>query len=116
MEVELSAQSEEPRTGWRDEVGQEPQAYIEDHALIGNKRTAALIARNGSLDFMCVPHFDSDACFASLLGDDRHGRWKIAPTVPVRSIQRRYHRDSLVLETDFITGETIRVDGGRHLY
>ena len=77
---------------------------IEDYALIGDLQTCALVARDGSIDWMCVPRFDSPACFAALLGDARHGRWKIAPRegVPVRS-ERRYRDGTLVLETTFTT-------------
>ena len=52
---------------------------IEDYALIGDMQSAALISRDGSVDWLCVPRFDSPACFAALLGDDRHGHWRIAP-------------------------------------
>lgn len=76
---------------------------IEDHALIGDLRTAALVARNGTLDWMCVPAFDSDACFAALLGDVTNGCWTIAPSGPVREVRRRYRENTLILETDFVT-------------
>ncbi|MBW3668494.1 MAG: glycoside hydrolase family 15 protein [Actinobacteria bacterium] len=79
---------------------------IEDYALVGDLHTAALIARNGSLDWLCLPRFDSPACFAALLGDERHGRWLLAPAQSPRRTERRYRGDSLVLETDF------HVDGG----
>jgi len=52
---------------------------IEDYALIGDRRSAALVARNGAIDWLCWPHFDSDACFAALLGDERHGSCRVAP-------------------------------------
>ncbi|MFL5267837.1 MAG: glycoside hydrolase family 15 protein [Stellaceae bacterium] len=72
---------------------------IEDYALIGDRRSAALVARDGAIDWLCWPHFDSDACFAALLGDERHGRWKIAPRETPRHTCRRYCGDTLILET-----------------
>jgi GH15 family glucan-1,4-alpha-glucosidase len=83
---------------------------IEDYAVIGDTHTAALVGRDGSIDWLCVPRFDSAACFAAVLGDDSHGRWKLAPTAPVRAIRRRYLGDSLVLETEFDTDDgTVRL-------
>jgi GH15 family glucan-1,4-alpha-glucosidase len=83
---------------------------IEDHALIGDMRTAALVTMGGAIDWLCFPAFDSDACFASLLGAAKNGHWTIAPTVPVREVQRRYRKNTLILETDFITEKgTIRL-------
>ena len=76
---------------------------IEDYALIGDLQTCALVARDGSIDWMCVPRFDSPACFAALLGTPDHGRWKLAPREAVRSVQRRYRDDTLILETTFET-------------
>ena len=76
---------------------------IEDYALIGDCQTAALVGRNGSIDWLCWPRFDSPACFAALLGNSRHGRWKIAPAESVRTIRRAYRRDTLILETEFET-------------
>jgi GH15 family glucan-1,4-alpha-glucosidase len=76
---------------------------IEDYALIGDMQTAALVSRTGSIDWLCLPYFDSPACFAALLGTPDHGRWQIAPTVPIQSITRRYRDDSLILETEFTT-------------
>lgn len=76
---------------------------IEDHALIGNTRTAALVGSDGCIDWLCLPRFDSDACFASLLGDHDNGCWRIAPAGAVRSTRRRYRDGSLVLETEFVT-------------
>ena len=64
-------------------------ARIEDYALIGDCETAALVSRDGSIDWLCWPRFDSDACFAALLGEPGNGRWKIAPTAEAR-ISRRY--------------------------
>lgn len=76
---------------------------IADYALIGDGRTAAMVARNGSIDFLCLPHFDSDACFAAMLGDQAHGCWQIAPTGFVQGVGRRYRGDTLILETDYRT-------------
>jgi len=78
---------------------------IEDYALIGDCETAALVARDGSIDWLCWPRFDSPACFAALLGTPAHGRWQIAPSEGVKSITRRYIDESLVLETTFLTDE-----------
>jgi GH15 family glucan-1,4-alpha-glucosidase len=86
-------------------------ARIEDYALIGDLRAAALVGRDGSIDWLALPRFDSGACFAKLLGDARHGRWLLAP-VPgaVTEARRRYRGDTLVLETTFRTsGGTVRV-------
>ncbi len=77
-------------------------ARIEDYAIIGNCRTAALVSRDGSIDWFCCPRFDSDACFAALLGTREHGRWSIAPRAEAR-ITRRYRPNTLVLETHFET-------------
>ena len=76
---------------------------IEDYALIGDTRTAALVGKDGSIDWLCLPRFDSAACFAALLGEPRHGRWRIAPASAVRSVTRRYRPGTLVLETEFTT-------------
>ncbi len=76
---------------------------IEDYALIGDMQTAALVANDGSIDWLCLPHFDSAACFAALLGTRDHGRWQIAPAGPVTAVRRRYRPASLVLETEFTT-------------
>ncbi len=72
---------------------------IEDYALIGDCETAALVGRNGSIDWLCWPRFDSDACFAALLGTPENGRWLIAPTDDIRQVSRSYRRDTLILET-----------------
>jgi GH15 family glucan-1,4-alpha-glucosidase len=92
----------EPRTS-PSGVVTEPSPRIEDHALIGDMRTAALVTKGGSIDWLCLPSFDSDACFAALVGTANNGRWTIAPTVPVSEVRRRYRKDTLILETDFIT-------------
>jgi GH15 family glucan-1,4-alpha-glucosidase len=76
---------------------------IEDYALIGDCQTAALVGRDGSIDWLCFPRFDSPACFAALLGTPEQGRWRVAPTGAVRTVRRRYVGDTLVLETEFET-------------
>jgi GH15 family glucan-1,4-alpha-glucosidase len=80
---------------------------IEDYGLIGDTHTAALVGRDGSIDWLCLPRFDSGACFAALLGDRSNGRWLIAPAGPVRATSRRYRPDTLVLETDFDTPDGV---------
>ena len=76
---------------------------IEDYAVIGDCRSAALVGRDGSIDWLCLPRFDSDACFAALLGDASNGRWLVAPVRTARKVTRRYLGDSLILETLFTT-------------
>jgi len=76
---------------------------IEDYALIGDCKTAALVGRDGSIDWLCWPRFDSAACFAALLGTADNGRWLIAPKHPPLGVRRRYHPGTLVLETEFQT-------------
>jgi GH15 family glucan-1,4-alpha-glucosidase len=80
---------------------------IEDYALIGDCETAALVSREGSIDWLCWPRFDSDACFAALLGTRDHGRWLIGPRDPSPRITRRYRGDTLILETTFETAEGV---------
>jgi GH15 family glucan-1,4-alpha-glucosidase len=72
---------------------------IEDYALIGDLQTAALVGKDGSIDWLCLPRFDSPACFTALLGDEDHGHWRIAPTGAGSCTRRRYIGDSLVLES-----------------
>ncbi|HYL32897.1 MAG TPA: glycoside hydrolase family 15 protein [Stellaceae bacterium] len=79
-----------------------PAARIEDYALIGNCATAALVGRDGSIDWLALPRFDAAACFAALLGTPDNGRWLIAPAEPVRSVSRRYRGNTMILETEFI--------------
>jgi len=82
-------------------------APIEDYAIIGDTHTAALVSRGGSIDWLCLPRFDSRACFAALLGNEHHGRWLIAPAGEVSEVRRRYRGDSLVLDTEFHTPDGI---------
>lgn len=78
---------------------------IEDYALIGDTHTAALVGRDGSIDWYCVPRFDSAACFAALLGNKDNGRWLLAPKDEVRETRRRYREGTLILETEYRTEE-----------
>jgi GH15 family glucan-1,4-alpha-glucosidase len=80
---------------------------IEDYGLIGDCETTALVGRDGSIDWLCWPAFDSDACFAALLGTPRHGRWQIAPAGEVTGSSRRYWDNTLILETRFETAEGV---------
>jgi len=74
---------------------------VADYALIGDLRTAALVGRNGSIDWFCAPRFDSDASLAALVGEERNGFWRIAPLDRAAYVERRYREDTLVLETSF---------------
>jgi GH15 family glucan-1,4-alpha-glucosidase len=80
-------------------------AAIEEYALIGDTESAALVRRNGSIDWLCLPRFDSPACFAALLGNESHGCWQLTPGAAVADTRRRYRGDSLVLETELETAE-----------
>jgi GH15 family glucan-1,4-alpha-glucosidase len=85
---------------------------IEDYALIGDCKTAALVGRNGSIDWLCWPRFDSAACLAALLGDCENGRWLLAPKGPILATDRRYDPGTLILETEFQTetGTAVVID------
>lgn len=80
---------------------------IEDYGLIGDCETAALVGRDGSIDWLCWPAFDSDACFAALLGAPKHGRWLIAPKDEITNTSRRYRDNTLILETRFETADGV---------
>ena len=80
---------------------------IEDYALIGDLQSAALVSRDGSIDWLCLPRFDSEACFAALLGDERHGYWHIGPAREITRVRRRYRPGTLVLETEFTTASGV---------
>jgi GH15 family glucan-1,4-alpha-glucosidase len=83
---------------------------LEDYGLIGDMQSAALVSRDGSVDWLCLPRFDSASCFSALLGDARHGRWLLAPAGEVRAMRRRYRPGTLVLETELESAEgTVRV-------
>jgi GH15 family glucan-1,4-alpha-glucosidase len=75
---------------------------IEDYGLIGNLRTAAIVSRSGSIDWLCAPRFDSDAFFTALVGYDEHGCWAIRPSANVQETRQRYRDDTLILETEFV--------------
>ncbi|MDX2186451.1 MAG: glycoside hydrolase family 15 protein [Opitutaceae bacterium] len=76
---------------------------IEDYGVIGDLRTAAIVGANGSIDWLCIPRFDSDACFAALLGTEDNGHWQISPVEETARVSRRYRQDTLILETTFET-------------
>ncbi len=78
---------------------------IEDYGMIGDCETAALVGRDGSIDWLCLPRFDSGACFAKLLGTSENGYWRIAPVGEITATRRQYRGDTLVLETEFETAE-----------
>jgi GH15 family glucan-1,4-alpha-glucosidase len=78
---------------------------LEEYGLIGDLESAALVGRNGAIDWLCVPRFDSASCFTALLGDEQHGRWLLAPAGEVTATARRYRPGTLVLETEFETAD-----------
>jgi GH15 family glucan-1,4-alpha-glucosidase len=83
---------------------------IEDYAVIGDTETAALVNRDGSIDWLCLPRFDSGACLSSLLGDQSNGRWRIAPDGGAKEVRRQYRPGTLVLETEMkADGGTVRI-------
>ncbi|MFE6402941.1 glycoside hydrolase family 15 protein [Streptomyces alboflavus] len=91
-------------------MSQRPRRPIEDYALIGDHQTAALVSRTGSVDWLCLPRFDSGACFAALLGDDGHGHWRLAPKDADVCTRRAYRPDTLVLDTEWDTPDgSVRV-------
>src|SRR5207253_2343959 len=83
---------------------------IEDYAMIGDCHAASLVGRDGSIDWLCLPRFDSGACFAALLGGPEHGRWRIAPAVDEPRVRRRYRDGTLILETEFAEGVARLID------
>ena len=97
---------------------------IEDYALIGDCETAALVGRDGSIDWLCWPRFDSGAVFAALLGDVENGHWSIAPIDPAARTSRKYRGNTLILETDIVTADgaatvidfmPLRTEGTSHI-
>jgi GH15 family glucan-1,4-alpha-glucosidase len=80
-------------------------APIQDYAMLGNLQTAALVGRDGSIDWLCLPYFGSASCFAALLHDESAGHWRIGPARGGASTRRRYRGDTLVLETEWDTPE-----------
>jgi GH15 family glucan-1,4-alpha-glucosidase len=94
-----------PRVGIEPVAPSELPLAIEEYALIGDCTTAALVGRNGSIDWLCWPRFDSNACFAALLGTSEHGRWRIWPADPAPCASRAYRDGTMVLETIFETAD-----------
>src|ERR1700744_4803133 len=86
-----------------DDAGSAQPSPIADYALIGDCHTAALVSKDGSIDWLCWPRFDSPACFAALLGSPDNGRWRIAPAETPVKVTRRYWPRTLILETLFET-------------
>ncbi|MGZ4985953.1 MAG: trehalase-like domain-containing protein, partial [Chthoniobacterales bacterium] len=82
-------------------------AKIEDYAFLSDTQTCALVSREGSVDWLCFPRFDSGACFAALLGDKDNGRWLLAPNEKMTASRRRYRGDSLILETELETASGV---------
>src|SRR3546814_1151197 len=79
--------------------------HIADYGLIADGETAALVNRNGTIEWLCLPRFDSDACFAALLGDEEHGCWRMSPTGKIKAKSRRYLGDTMILQTCFETAD-----------
>ena len=80
---------------------------IEDYAFLSDTQTGALVSRDGCVDWLCFPRFDSGACFASLLGTEENGRWKLWPNDEIRNTRRRYRGDTLILETEVETANGV---------
>ncbi|WP_333891300.1 glycoside hydrolase family 15 protein [Mycolicibacterium gadium] len=110
LAFEATPAAERPTTDDRARTLVTPPGPIENYALLADLRTAALVGLDGSIDWLCLPRFDSSCCFARILGDDSSGHWRIGPSGAVSEIRRRYRGDSLVLETEFDTPEgTVRL-------
>src|ERR687887_435041 len=90
-------------TSMSTSMRQEPHVRIEDYAFLSDTQTGALVSRDGCVDWLCLPRFDSPACFASLLGDERNGHWLFYPEDEIRDTRRRYRGDTLILETELET-------------
>lgn len=85
-------------------------AHLEDYAILGDTETAALVSRDGSVDWLCLPRFDAGACFAAILGGPHRGRWLLAPAESPSKVSRRYREGTLVLETEYeLPTGTVRV-------
>jgi GH15 family glucan-1,4-alpha-glucosidase len=89
------------RTARLGSSGKTASRLLEDYGLIGDLESAAIVGREGGVDWLCLPRFDSASCFSAVVGDERHGRWLVAPAGEIRSTSRRYRPGTLVLETDF---------------
>jgi GH15 family glucan-1,4-alpha-glucosidase len=85
---------------------------VEEYGLIGDMESAALVGRNGAIDWLCLPRFDSASLFSALLADEQHGRWLLAPAGEVTATALRYRPGTLVLETEFETAEGAVRRGG----
>src|SRR5438093_4541721 len=96
------SKSSKSKSKKKNQVAQE-KTKIEDYAFLGDRQTGALVSRDGCVDWLCFPRFDSPACFASLLGDTRNGHWRFFPEEEVLETRRRYRGDSLILETEIET-------------
>jgi carbohydrate kinase (thermoresistant glucokinase family) len=105
LDLRLSENAPTPSGGIVAAISSDLPLAIEDYALIGDCTTAALVGRNGSIDWLCWPRFDSNACFAALLGTSEHGRWRICPADPAPRISRAYRDGTMVLETIFDTAD-----------
>jgi len=81
--------------------------FLEEYGLIGDGQTAALVSRQGAIDWLCLPRFDSDACLAALLGEEQHGTWRIGPVAEGWRTTRRYLPDTLILQTEFARGRNV---------
>jgi carbohydrate kinase (thermoresistant glucokinase family) len=103
--VEASAPHPSAAAASRESLTADLPLDIEDYALIADCKTAALVGRNGSIDWLCWPRFDSNAVFAALLGTSEHGRWRIYPADPAPRVSRAYHDGTMVLETQFETAD-----------
>src|ERR1043165_8307831 len=80
---------------------------IEDYAFLSDTQTGALVGRNGSIDWLCFPRFDSGACFAALLANENNGRWQFWPRAKVKRVRRRYQPGTLILESEIETGSGV---------
>jgi GH15 family glucan-1,4-alpha-glucosidase len=95
-----------PRQRFDGHHGGMPQR-IEDYAYISDNNTGALVSKGGSIDWLCLPRFDSGACFAAILGSPENGRWRISPSEPEARVRRRYREGTLILETEFTTSSGV---------
>lgn len=99
-----------PAQARSEQAGKSPASPIEDYALLSDLRTAALVGKDGSIDWLCLPRFDSPSVFARLLGDEDNGRWQIAPATEDYTTSRAYRDNTLVLDTEFRTSSgTVRL-------
>src|SRR5213595_2181449 len=96
------SKSSKSKSKKKNQVAQE-KTKIEDYAFLSDTQTGALVSRDGCVDWLCLPRFDSPACFASLLGDTKNGHWRFFPEEEVLETRRRYRGDSLILETEIET-------------